>query len=120
MMVLDKIFKLSQALRQYPLCHSNPTRSFWYHGRYFGLCARCTTMYIGGLIAFLTFPVWNGMLSSVVSLTLGSLLLVPGGIDGTTQMFGSRESNNSIRAITGFALGVGFPLIMYGILSLLY
>lgn len=111
---IEKLFKLSQIFRAYPFCHSRPDRSFCYHGRYFGLCARCTTMYIGGVIAILSSTLWIGELSYIHSIYVGCLLLVPGGVDGVTQMFGDRESNNILRAITGLLLGVGIILVTHG------
>ncbi|MFY4815846.1 DUF2085 domain-containing protein [Halorubrum sp. Atlit-26R] len=112
--VLEKVFRLSQLLRSYPFCHSRPERSFCYHGRYFGLCARCTTMYLGGLLTILAFPAWNHLLSPFQTFAIGAVCLFPGGIDGTTQMFGNRESNNTLRAITGFFLGIGVVLFLHG------
>lgn len=117
---IEKLFKYSQVFRSYPLCHSFPERSFSYQGRYFGLCARCTTMYLGGVITLLTFPFWVNSLSPFSAFWGGCTLLIPGGIDGVTQMFGERESNNEIRAVTGFLLGIGIVLVSYAaIFSLL-
>lgn len=111
---LERIFRWSQIFRSYPFCHSRPDRSFCYRGRYFGLCARCTAMYIGGFIATLCVPLWGEYLSPFYTLVLGSMLLVPGGIDGTTQMFQERESNNGLRVGTGFLLGCGVVLFVHG------
>ena len=118
--LLDKIFRASQVFRSYPFCHSRPDRSFCYHGRYFGLCARCTTMYLGGIVTVLSFPLWNTLLKPAIGLWLGVVFLIPGGVDGTTQMFGNRESNNKLRAITGFPLGMGVVLTVYGVVFLLF
>jgi len=71
-------------------------------------------MYLGGLLTISAFPLWNGSLSSFYTLVIGAVFLLPGGIDGTTQMFGDRESNNRLRAITGFVLGVGVVLFLHG------
>ncbi|MGQ3331219.1 DUF2085 domain-containing protein [Halorubrum sp. FL23] len=111
---IEYIFVISQKLRSYPFCHSLPKRSLCYNGRYFGLCARCTTMYFGGLLAILSFPVWSGGISINYILFIGLLLITPAGIDGTTQMFGSRESNNKLRVTTGFFLGLGIPILCWG------
>jgi len=75
-------------------------------------------MYLGGLLTISTFPLWNGPLSPFQTLVIGAVFLLPGGIDGTTQMFGDRESNNRLRAITGLVLGVGVVLFLHGVLFL--
>jgi uncharacterized membrane protein len=110
---IEKIILYSQVFRKYPFCHSLPERSLSYNGRYFGLCARCTTMYFGGLLAILSFPVWSGGITLGHTLLIGLLLITPAGIDGTTQMFGSRESNNKLRVVTGLFLGLGIPLVCW-------
>lgn len=117
MTLLDFIFRVSnRVLRPYPLCHSRPDRSLCYRGRYFGLCARCTGMYFTGVLMILTFPLRGELLSPTLSIILGAGLLLPGGIDGTTQMFGNRESTNLLRVITGLLLGMGIVLFAEGVL----
>lgn len=113
--VLDELFRFSQVFRSYPLCHSRPDRAFCYRGRYFGLCARCTAMYLGGLLTLVSASVWRPSLAPNVVTALGLLLMVPGGVDGTTQMFWNRESTNALRAITGLLLGVGVVLFLHGV-----
>ncbi|WP_425491991.1 DUF2085 domain-containing protein [Haloplanus salinarum] len=112
---LEDIFRVSnKILRPYPLCHSRPDRSLSYRGRYFGLCARCTGMYTSGILTMLTYPVWGASLTPALSILLGVVLLIPGGIDGVTQLIGDRESTNSIRVLTGVLLGVGVVLFANG------
>lgn len=111
--MVERSIIFSQMFRNYPLCHSIPERSLSYNGRYCGLCARCTTMYLGGLLAILLFPTWNDSIPAINGLLTGLLLITPAGIDGTVQMFGSRESNNRLRVTTGFLLGIGIPMICW-------
>jgi len=75
-------------------------------------------MYLGGFIAIMISPIWRELLSPIATLSLGVFLLIPGGIDGTTQMVGERESTNTLRAITGFPLGIGVVLLLHGLVSL--
>ncbi|QAU12510.1 DUF2085 domain-containing protein [Halorubrum sp. BOL3-1] len=120
MTLLDFVFRLSnRVFRPYPFCHSRPDRSLCYHRRYFGLCARCTGMYLAGCLMILSFPFRGELLSPTLNIILGTVLLLPGGIDGTTQMFGSRESNNFLRVVTGLFLGVGVVLFAEGVLFIL-
>lgn len=68
-------------------------------------------MYSGGIISLITFPLWDPHLSSTLTFVLGCISLLPGGIDGTTQMFGERESTNRLRVLTGLLLGIGIAFI---------
>jgi len=73
-------------------------------------------MYFTGVLMILTFPLRGELLSPTLSIILGAGLLLPGGIDGTTQMFGNRESTNLLRVITGLLLGMGIVLFVEGVL----
>ena len=117
---IDRLFILSNKLRKYPFCHSRPDRSFCYNNRYFGLCARCTAMYASGLIFIFLFPFRSGVVSPISTITVGLILLLPTALDGFTQLFGIRESNNQFRVITGIPLGIGAVLISEGAVILLY
>jgi len=68
-------------------------------------------MYLGGLFAIITSPGWGHLIQTTLLFGIGTLLIAPSGIDGTTQMFGARESNNRLRVITGILLGVGISII---------
>lgn len=73
-------------------------------------------MYFSGILTILSFPLRGELLTPLFSILIGLLLLLPGGVDGTTQMFGERESNNTLRIITGVLLGLGVVLFAEGIL----
>ena len=92
------------------ICHRKPERSFFYKGRQFPVCARCTGFYISGiasiiLLNFIPVPY------NLTTLLIGILLLIPCAIDGFTQLFEMRESNNILRLITGLLGGVGLILV---------
>lgn len=63
----------------------------------------------------LSSPFWSDILANRTLVLVGFILLLPGAIDGTTQMFGERESNNLLRAITGALLGFGVVIFLYGV-----
>jgi uncharacterized membrane protein len=91
-------------------CHRKPERSFFWKGRQFPVCARCTGIYAG----YISFPLFNFEfihLDSWVAL----LLTVPTLADGLTQAFCKRESNNPLRFITGLVAGVGAMAIVVNI-----
>lgn len=80
-------------------CHCRSDRSFFYHGKQFPLCARCTGELLGILISiplslFITLPI-----------PVLLLLLLPLVIDGFTQMLTAYESTNIRRLLTGIAFG---------------
>ena len=76
-------------------------------------------MYFGGVVAMLSLIAWNPLMNPILLIGLGLLFLIPGGIDGTTQMFGTRESTNTLRVITGLLLGTGIVLNANGVVRLL-
>jgi len=66
------------------------------------VCARCTGIYLGFLtLPLFTFGWWY--INPYVSL----MLLLPTIIDGLTQAYMDRESNNFLRFITGLMNGIG-------------
>jgi len=113
--IIEQIFKVSNKIRGYPLCHSLPSRSFCYKGRYFGLCARCSAMYFFGILTIILYPLRSGILDPTTSVYFGIILLTPTAVDGGTQFIGLRESNNKLRVTTGTLLGVGIILLSEGI-----
>lgn len=96
------------------LCHALPERSFWFKGHPMIFCSRCTLIYLmispgilaGFLLISLVDPAMRYVLAAV------ALLLMPTIIDGITQFYGWRESNNLLRAITGALFGSGIGIAM--------
>jgi uncharacterized membrane protein len=83
-------------------CHRRSDRSFFWKGKQFPLCARCTGIHIG----YLTFPLFVfKLLSFNIWWTL--LLIIPTCVDGWTQASFNRESNNILRVVTGLLAGIG-------------
>jgi len=83
-------------------CHGKPERSFFWKGRQFPVCARCTGIYLG----YLSYPLF---IFDIVylNLFLTLVLILPSFIDGLSQAFNNRESTNILRVLTGFFAGVG-------------
>lgn len=87
-------------------CHCRADRSFYYKGRQFPICARCTGELVGMLIAavvcfFYLPPVW---------VTL--VLMVPMVADGTIQLLTRYESTNPRRLATGILFGYAFMALL--------
>lgn len=87
---------------QLVFCHRRPDRSFFWKGKQFPLCARCTGIHIG----YLTFPLFVfNVFSFNIWWTL--LLIIPTCLDGWTQACCNRGSNNLLRVVTGLMAGIG-------------
>lgn len=72
------------------------------------LCARCSGTLIG-----LISSIWLvGFFSSLASFILMSLSPIPLLTDWVTQTLEWRKSNNKIRIITGFMLGIGLGMFI--------
>lgn len=84
-------------------CHRKPERSFFYKGKQFPVCARCTGISAGYIIIpFVTFNIFS------IGIFWCVILLLPTYIDGFLQAFIEKyESTNSRRLITGLLAGVG-------------
>jgi uncharacterized membrane protein len=97
--------KIKNSRLNFVECHQLPERSFYYKGKQFPICSRCTGIYLGYLSLFLF------LLGYKINYPIAMLLITPMFIDGLTQAFLNRESTNFIRLITGFIGGVGLMSI---------
>jgi uncharacterized membrane protein len=79
------------------VCHRLPERSFYVSGRQFHLCARCTGLLVGLALSLCLVPLRESILPAW---TVSSIALA---LDGLTQSFGWRTSNNLLRFTTGLA-----------------
>ncbi len=88
------------------MCAQIPSHSFYILGHQLGFCARnfsiYTSMFIGCLIFVLTNKRMRG-----IPWWLWILMMIPMAWDGTTQMFGWRESDWLLRIVTGTLFGAG-------------
>jgi uncharacterized membrane protein len=102
---------------KYARCHQMPERSFFLGSYQCPLCARCTGIMAGRVIAILLFPFF--LLPLETSLIVFPLLMLPLAIDGLTQRFTSYTSNNFKRVTTGVLWGfASVSLLLRGILFL--
>lgn len=86
-------------------CHCRRDRSFFWRGRQFPLCARCTGELAGILLAI---PVCCFHLPSVPP---ALALLLPLCLDGAAQALTRYESRNSLRFVTGLLFGFGLLVL---------
>ena len=92
------------------LCHQRPDRSFFIKGHQFPICSRCTGFVVGTII----FCIYSYMVPIYYTYNLfylSILIQLPYIIDGTTQYLGYRESNNTLRFVTGFIGAFGLIIM---------
>jgi uncharacterized membrane protein len=103
------------------VCAQIPSHSFYIFGHQLGMCARnfsiYASMFIGSLIFVLSKKRFPG-----IPWWIWVLMILPMALDGTTQMFGWRESTWELRVLTGTLFGLAnvwfaLPLIQKTILE---
>ena len=104
--LMVRVFIDSVLIHSWP-CHRLPGRSFFLRGRQFHICARCT----GIISSFLFSPFF--FIADRDALCLFIIFLFMTATDGITQLLEWRESNNFLRFITGFGLGITFVVFLF-------
>ena len=88
------------------MCHCRADRSFFYKGKQFPICARCTGELIGMIFAIpVAFKIKDLRWVYIILLSLPLI------IDGFIQLITKYESNNFKRVVTGFLFGIAFIFI---------
>lgn len=83
-------------------CHQFPDRSFFIKGYQFPVCARCTGVFIGQVLAVLV-----GFLRKPISIKNSIFMLLTMGFDWGLQEINLKKSTNPRRLITGILGGLG-------------
>lgn len=92
---------MAKFLRLFFGCHARPDRSFYFRGKQFPICARCTGELVGMILCIPTLIFWGCPSFGIVL-----LLMVPLIIDGSVQKLTSYESGNIRRLISGILFGM--------------
>ena len=91
-------------------CHQRPDRSFFFRGKQFPVCARCTGVFLGECVSFFSFRFIKPSIP---------LLLVFFGVmflDWLIQALAIRESTNFRRLVTGLLCGYGYgTCVLHGL-----
>lgn len=95
--------KLGKFLQIFFGCHARPDRSFFFRGKQFPICARCTGELMG-MIAGIPISIFYGCPRFHIVL----LLMIPLIFDGFLQKLTSYESGNIRRLVTGILFGIAF------------
>ena len=93
--------KLGRFLQLFFGCHARPDRSFYFKGKRFPICARCTGELVGMISGILIAVIWGYPRFYIVI-----LLMLPLVFDGTLQKLTSYESTNMRRLFTGILFGI--------------
>ena len=101
------------------ICHRKPERSFFIKGHQFPVCARCTGFYIS-LITYFIYTYYFFVDYNIYLLSFAVILLIPTAIDGLTQFFEYRESNNTLRLLTGLMGGLGLGILVKALKYFIY
>ena len=88
------------------VCAQIPSHSFYIFGHQLGLCERNFTIYTAMFLGSLAFVLTKKRLPGI-PWWVWVLMILPMALDGTTQMFGLRESTWYLRMITGTLFGLG-------------
>ena len=96
-------------------CHQIAERSFFINGYQFPVCARCTGVIVGEVIAILLI-----LLKINIDILWAITLLLVMGADWFLQYINLLESNNKRRLLTGISGGLGLTFIYYHIFILAF
>ncbi len=88
------------------ICAQVPSHSFYIFGHQLGLCARNFSIYAAMFLGSFVFVLSKKRLPGL-PWWLWVLMLLPMAWDGTTQLFGWRESTWELRLLTGTLFGLG-------------
>ena len=96
-------------------CHQRPDRSFFFKGYQFPVCARCTGVVIGEIVAV-------GLLlcGFHIPFYCSVLSILPLAVDGGIQYLHWIESTNFRRIITGLVAGFGLTYAYYYLAVFIY
>ena len=95
--------KIGQFLRILFGCHARPDRSFFFRGKQFPICARCTGELVG-MIAGIPIAIIFGIPRFLYVM----LFMFPMVFDGFLQLLTPYESGNIRRLLTGILFGIAF------------
>jgi len=95
-------------------CHQKAGRSFFYKGYQFPLCARCTGVFIGYIIAPIIYGFWK--LSFSFYLGFCAIMF----LDWYVQRVNIRKSTNIRRLLTGIIGGYGLMSVQIMVLHYIF
>lgn len=94
-------------------CHQMPERSLFIRGYQLPVCARCTGVILGELIAIILLLCGVGL-----PIYVSAALLIPMGVDWGLQFCGILPSDNIRRLASGLLGGAGLTYIYWAAICL--
>jgi uncharacterized membrane protein len=88
------------------ICEQIPAHAFFIFGHQMAMCARNFSLYASLWAGSIVFRFVRDRIRPL-DWKLAVLLMLPMALDGGTQLFGWRESNDLLRVITGTLFGLG-------------
>jgi len=106
----------------FAVCHQIPSRVLFVGDDYLPICARDMGIYSGFFVSFILLWIFDkgereNELPSRGVLTVAFVSIVALIIDGISSYLGFRETNNTIRLLTGMATGFSLPLLLFPIFN---
>ncbi len=98
---------MGRFLRIFFGCHARSDRSFFFRGKQFPICARCTGELIG-ILCGIPIIVFVGCADFPVT----AAMMLPMVADGFLQLLTPYESGNYRRLVTGFLFGIAFVFLL--------
>lgn len=96
-----------------PYCHQEDSRSFHMFGFKFGVCSRCTLIYVGFFTGTILFPLLRGFrkkdLPSLWFLMIPVFLLFADFLFDILDIF---KNSFTTRSVTGFLVGAVLPFFI--------
>lgn len=93
------------------MCHKRPDRSFFFRGKQFPVCARCTGIILGYILGII-YIIYFKNNSMILYISMASFP-IPLLIDGIYQFCGEYISTNLRRLITGILAGMSVDIFFY-------
>lgn len=112
---MKKMNLISKILAVLFCCHRMPERSFFFMGKQFPICARCTGILLGLILGIIVLILFGN-----IPFLFVPLLLIPIAIDGGGQLLNKWASTNGRRLLTGILAGLAVDFLFYEIAALGY
>ena len=104
-------FQIKDSIYRLCFCHHLKERSISFLGLETVFCSRCLGLIFGFFFIGILSIVYQNFFRH--NFILGIILIIPLIIDGFSQLFNWRESNNYLRLLTGFLFSIGLWLIIW-------
>ena len=101
------------------ICHQRPERSFFWDGHQLPVCARCTGLYLSGVVGLLVWIVWKSArrwrpfaFDSRTALKVLTVAALPTALSVATGAIGLWDGSNVTRGLLAIPLGVSAGMIV--------